>query len=50
MTTCRLHKQDMTAAIAGLLPAPRQRKRPAVAIAVDGAIVHAQFERDARAS
>jgi len=49
---CRLHKQDMTAAIAGLLPASRQRKRQAVAIAiaVDGAIVHAQFEGDAKAS
>ncbi|MHB1272342.1 MAG: hypothetical protein ACYCZD_06130 [Rhodanobacter sp.] len=42
----------MTAAIAGLLPASRQRKRQAlaIAIAVDGAIVHAQFERDAKAS
>ncbi|TAM60462.1 MAG: TetR/AcrR family transcriptional regulator [Rhodanobacter sp.] len=52
MAACRLHKQDMTAAIAGLLPASRQRKRQAlaIAIAVDGAIVHTQFERDAKAS
>ncbi|MDE2155477.1 MAG: TetR/AcrR family transcriptional regulator [Xanthomonadaceae bacterium] len=52
MAACRLHKQDMTAAIAELLPASRQRKRQAlaIAIAVDGAIVHAQFERDAKAS
>ncbi len=42
----RNHKQDMTAVIAQLLPEPEQREQLAiaVAIAVDGAIVKAQFE------
>lgn len=46
--TTRRHKQDMTAAIAALLPASRQRKRQAeaLAMAVDGAIVQAQYEGD----
>lgn len=41
----RRHKSEMTAVIAGLLPPSRQRVRDAqaVALAVDGAIVHAQF-------
>lgn len=41
----RRHKQDMTDAIAGLLPASRQRRKlaAALALAVDGAIVQAQF-------
>jgi AcrR family transcriptional regulator len=48
---CRRHKQEMTAAIASLLPASRQRRQQAsaIAIAVDGAITHAQFEPDAKA-
>lgn len=42
----RKHKQEMTAAIAGLLPSGRQREQQAraIALAVDGAIIHAQFE------
>jgi AcrR family transcriptional regulator len=42
----RRHKAEMTALIASLLPPSRQRSRDAqtVAIAVDGAIVHAQFD------
>ncbi|MEJ2653907.1 MAG: TetR/AcrR family transcriptional regulator [Acidihalobacter sp.] len=46
----RRHKQDMTDAIAKLLPpsAMRERYARAVAVAVDGAVVHAQFgEADA---
>ncbi|HEY1397376.1 MAG TPA: TetR/AcrR family transcriptional regulator, partial [Roseateles sp.] len=45
----RRHKQDMTDAIAGLLPASRQRKKIAAAlsVAVDGAIVQAQYAEDA---
>ena len=41
----RRHKQDMTDAIAALLPASRQRKKMAAAlsVAVDGAIVQAQY-------
>jgi AcrR family transcriptional regulator len=41
----RSHKQDMTAVIADLLPPSRQRARQAaaIALAVDGAIVQAQF-------
>jgi len=41
----RRHKQDMTDAIAGLLPASRRRRKlaAALALAVDGAIVQAQF-------
>jgi len=42
----RRHKQEMTAVIATLLPPSTQRKRDtqAVAMAVDGAIVRAQFD------
>jgi AcrR family transcriptional regulator len=42
----RRHKGEMTALIAGLLPPSRQRRRDAqaLALAVDGAIVHAQFD------
>lgn len=43
----RRHKQEMTAIIAGLLP-PSVRQRQdaqAVALAVDGAIIRAQFDR-----
>lgn len=42
----RSHKQDMTAAIAAVLPPSRRRAKmaQAVALAVDGAIVRAQFE------
>ncbi|MEO7066484.1 MAG: TetR/AcrR family transcriptional regulator [Rhodanobacter sp.] len=49
---CRRHKREMTATIAKLLPASRQRMRQAsaIAIAVDGAIAHAQFEPDTKAS
>ncbi|MEO9078617.1 MAG: hypothetical protein ABI268_04830, partial [Rhodanobacter sp.] len=51
VATCRRHKQEMTATIAKLLPASRQRTRQAnaIAIAIDGAIAHAQFEPDAKA-
>ncbi|MGH8157363.1 MAG: TetR/AcrR family transcriptional regulator [Rhodanobacter sp.] len=51
VATCHRHKQEMTATIAKLLPASRQRTRQAnaIAIAVDGAITHAQFEPDAKA-
>lgn len=43
------HKEDMTQAIADLLPPSRQRKATAraLAVAVDGAIVHAQMSDDA---
>jgi AcrR family transcriptional regulator len=42
----RGHKHDMTTAIAGLLPASRHRAKDAeaIALAVDGAIVRAQYE------
>jgi AcrR family transcriptional regulator len=42
----RRHKQEMTTVIASLLPASRQRKQAAqaIALAVDGAIVRAQFD------
>jgi hypothetical protein len=42
----RRHKQEMTTVIASLLPASRQRKQDAqaIALAVDGAIVRAQFD------
>ena len=42
----RRHKQDMTDAIAALLPASRQRRQQAdaMALAVDGAIIRAQFD------
>ena len=48
----RRHKQDMADAIAQLLPASRQRRRQAtdLALAVDGAIVRAQFDQDPRAA
>lgn len=48
---CRRHKQAMAATIAGLLPASRQRQRQAraIATAIDGAVMHAQFEPDAKA-
>ena len=41
------HKRDMKMAIASLLPAARQRSRDAeaLAMAVDGAIIRAQFDR-----
>lgn len=44
----RQHKDDMTQAIAGLLPPSRQRKATAraLAVAVDGAIVQAQMAGD----
>jgi AcrR family transcriptional regulator len=47
----RRHKQDMTNAIAGLLPASGQRRAhaQAIALAVDGAIVQAQFSGSANA-
>lgn len=42
----RRHKDDVIAAIAGVLPASRQRVKlaQAVALAIDGAIVRAQFD------
>jgi AcrR family transcriptional regulator len=42
----RSHKREMEQAIANLLPPSRQRARDAraIALAVDGAIVHSQFE------
>ncbi|MET0519330.1 MAG: TetR/AcrR family transcriptional regulator, partial [Burkholderiaceae bacterium] len=45
MTITRAHKQDMTQAIEALLPPSPQRSRlaGALALAVDGAIVQAQF-------
>jgi AcrR family transcriptional regulator len=45
----RRHKQEMTAAIAALLPpsARRRAKAQAIALAVDGAIVQAQFSGSA---
>lgn len=47
----RAHKQDMTDAIAALLPASRQRRKvaAALAVAVDGAIVQAQYAADVAA-
>ena len=50
--TARRHKADMTAAIAALLPPSRQRARDAqaLALAVDGAIVHAQFDASPEAA
>jgi AcrR family transcriptional regulator len=43
----RGHKIDMTSAIANLLPPSRRRLQnaQAVSLAVDGAIIHAQFEQ-----
>jgi AcrR family transcriptional regulator len=48
----RRHKAEMTQAIAALLPASRQRRQQALAlaIAVDGAIVHAQFDASPEAA
>jgi AcrR family transcriptional regulator len=42
----RSHKQDMTTAIAAVLPKSRQRAKiaQAVALSIDGAIVRAQFD------
>lgn len=42
----RAHKADVATAIAGVLPASRQRAKlaQAIALAVDGAIVRAQFD------
>jgi AcrR family transcriptional regulator len=47
----RRHKADMTRAIAGVLPASRGRAKAAqaIALAVDGAIVQAQFSGECRA-
>lgn len=49
---CRRHKQAMATIVAGLLPASRQRLRHAraIAAAIDGAVMHAQFEPDAKAA
>jgi AcrR family transcriptional regulator len=46
MEIARGHKRDMTAEIEKLLPPSRRRAKDAqlVALAVDGAIVHAQFD------
>jgi len=43
----RRHKDEMTDVIAGLLPASRHRKQDAqaLALAVDGAIIRAQFDQ-----
>lgn len=48
---CRRHKQAMAAIIARLLPPSRQRQRQAraIATALDGAVMHARFEPDAKA-
>lgn len=45
----RRHKQDMTQAIAGLLPPSTQQQQDAeaLALAVDGAIIRAQFDHAA---
>lgn len=44
----RQHKQDMTVVIAGLLPAStrRMQQAAAIALALDGCIVRAQYEDD----
>lgn len=46
------HKQDMTEAIAALLPSSRRRKADALALAlaVDGAIIRAQFDQTPQAA
>jgi hypothetical protein len=51
LAIARRHKRDMTAAIAGLLPRSpgRARLAQALALAVDGAIVQAQFSGAAKA-
>lgn len=43
----RRHKQEMASVIAGLLPPSRQRQQDAqaIALAVDGAIIRAQFDQ-----
>jgi AcrR family transcriptional regulator len=43
----RNHKREMTSVIAGLLPSSRRRKQDAeaLALAVDGAIIRAQFDQ-----
>lgn len=48
MDITRRHKQDMADAIGSLLPSSRQRTRQAMdlALAVDGAIVRAQFDQN----
>jgi hypothetical protein len=48
----RQHKQDMTDALAALLPPSDQRRHTAEALstAVDGAIVQAQYSGDAAAA
>lgn len=48
----RRHKQEMEDVIAGLLPASRHRKRDAQAlsVAVDGAIIRAQYDESADAA
>jgi len=43
----RRHKADMSAAIAAVLPPEHQHLASAMALAVDGAIVRAQFDRSA---
>lgn len=43
----RRHKADMSAAIAAVLPPAQAHLATAVALAVDGAIVRAQFDRSA---
>lgn len=48
----RRHKQDMVSAIANLLPPSEHREQDAqtLAVAVDGAIIRAQFDHDADAA
>ncbi len=46
----REHKQDMTKAIARLLPKTQTHLAEAIALVVDGAIVRAQFEADPKAT
>ena len=48
----RRHKEEMTDLIAGLLPPSRRRRQDAqdLAVAVDGAIIRAQFEHDSKAA
>lgn len=52
MDITRRHKQDMADAIGSLLPSSRQRTRQAMdlALAVDGAIVRAQFDQNPAAA
>jgi hypothetical protein len=46
LAATRRHKQDVVAAVAGLMPAApgRARAARALALAIDGAIVQAQFQ------